>query len=179
VLGVAFLRRHRRTWEDRKNDPAVPLDERGYYHRQYRRRMLTSGLLVLLGILIPCGDLLLDRRFPMATAILYWVGVLVLVLFVLLLGFVDFFATGLHTKDALLRIRGEKAALERQVEEVRRALREGRGQEAGTDVSESEVRRPLREGRAPETSEPPRLGGDRFGDRLRNGLNHGAEDRPR
>lgn len=158
VLGVAFLRRHRRTWQERKNDPAVPLDERSYYHRQYRRRMLTSGLLVLLGVLIPIGDLLLDRRFPKETVLLYWGGVLVLVLFVLLLGFVDFFATGMHTKDAMLRIHGEKAALERQVEEMRRALREGQGQE---------------------TTGEPRPGGYRLGDRLRDGLNHGAEDRPR
>lgn len=130
VLGVAFLRRHRQTWRERKNDPNVDHAERTYYHRQYRRRMLTSGLLVALGVLIPLGDQLLERRFPLATVTFYWMAVLSLVLFVLLLGVVDFFATGMHTKDAILRVQGEKAALERQVEEVRRAIREGRSSEA-------------------------------------------------
>jgi len=130
ALGVAFLRRHRRTWQERKDDPNVEPAERTYYHRQYRRRLLTSGLLVALGVLIPVGDLLFDRRFPLATVTFYWIAVLSLVLFVLLLGVVDFFATGLHTKDAILRVQGEKAALQRQVEEVRRAIREGRAAES-------------------------------------------------
>jgi hypothetical protein len=124
LLGLAFLRRHRRTWQDRKNDPAIELSERKYYHRQYRRRMLTSGLLVLLGVLIPIGDALLERKFPLMAATLYWVGVLLIVLFVLSLGFLDLFAAGLHTKDAMLRIRGEKAALEREVQEIRRTIRD-------------------------------------------------------
>ncbi len=135
VLGLAFLRRHRRSWHDLKSDPAVAPGERNYYYRQYRRRVLTSGLLVLLGVLIPVGDQLFDRRFPVMTGTLYWVGVMSLVLFVLLLGVVDFFATGMHTKDALLRVRGEKAALERQVEEVRRALHEARGADPPIDDS--------------------------------------------
>ena len=127
VLGIAFLRRHRRTWRERKNDPNVDQAERTYYHGQYRRRLVTSGLLVALGLLIPVGDLLLDRRFAPTIVILDWAGVLSLVLVVLLLGIVDFFATSMHTKDAMLRVRGEKAALERQIEEVRRSLREGGG----------------------------------------------------
>lgn len=127
VLGVAFLRRHRRTWRERKNDPHVDLAERTYYRGQYRRRMVTSGLLVALGLLIPIGDQLLDRRFAATMVILFWAGVMSLVLVVLLLGLVDFFATSMHTKDAMLRVRGEKAALERHVDEFRRALRERPG----------------------------------------------------
>lgn len=127
ALGIAFLRRHRRTWLSRKNDPAVDYAERMFCYRQYRRRMLTSGLLVLLGVLIPIGTLLVDHKQARAAALpitLYWIGVLLLVLWVLLLGIVDLFATGFHAQDAMSRVRAEKAALERQVEEIRKSLRE-------------------------------------------------------
>jgi hypothetical protein len=126
VLGIMFLRRHRRTWSARRDDAALPDDERRYYGRQYRRRLVTSGLIVLLGVLIPIGDMLLDHRpAPPAVALtLFWIGILLLVLLVLLLGFVDLFATAMHARDAISRFYSEKAVLERQAEELRRSLRE-------------------------------------------------------
>ncbi|MGC1275977.1 MAG: hypothetical protein WBC44_19910 [Planctomycetaceae bacterium] len=128
TLGLAFLRRHRRMQQIRRDDPSIGDDEQLFYDRQYRRRLLTSGLIVVLGVLIPIGYLLLDRRpaLPATVVTLYWIGVLLLVLFVLLLGIIDLFATGMHAKDAISRVRSEKAALERQLEEVRRSLRERR-----------------------------------------------------
>jgi sterol desaturase/sphingolipid hydroxylase (fatty acid hydroxylase superfamily) len=128
ALGLMFLRRHRRVWQERKEDPSLGAEERRYYQRQHRRRMLTSGLMVLLGVLIPIGDLMFEQRprLPIVPLTLYWIGVLLLVLFVLLMGVVDLFATGVHAKDAISRVRAEKAALERQVEQLRQKLREER-----------------------------------------------------
>jgi sterol desaturase/sphingolipid hydroxylase (fatty acid hydroxylase superfamily) len=133
VLGAVFLRRHRRTWNARKANPALPAEERSYFARQHRRRMLTSSLIVMLGVLIPIGDLLFERKPapPVVPLTLFWIGVLLVVLWVLLLGVLDLFATGLHAKDAMSRVDAEKAALEHQLEEIRRAMREngepGRG----------------------------------------------------
>lgn len=127
LLGLAFLRRHRRTWKARRADPALSKEEQSYYARQHRRRMLTSGLIAALGLLIPIGDFLFERK-PAPAALpltLFWIGVLLIVLWVLLLGFVDLFATGIHAKDAMSQVNAEKAALERQLEEIRRAMREG------------------------------------------------------
>ena len=127
LLGLVFLRRHRHTWRARAVDPAISHEERSYFARQHRRRMLTSGLIVVLGVLIPIGDLLFERKpaFPALSLTLFWIGVLLLVLWVLLLGFLDLFATGLHAKDAMSQVNAEKAALERQLEEIRRTLRDG------------------------------------------------------
>ncbi|HEX6984488.1 MAG TPA: hypothetical protein VF170_03890, partial [Planctomycetaceae bacterium] len=82
------------------------------------------GLLVLLGVLIPIGDLLFARKPapPALPLTIYWIGVLSIVLLVLLMGLVDLFATGIHAKDAMSRVRSERAALERQLEEIRRSL---------------------------------------------------------
>ena len=126
VLGLAFLRRHRRTWRARQSDLLLDENARRYYWRQYRRRLVTSGLIVLLGVLIPVGDMLLERRPapPAVPLTLFWIGILLLVLLVLLLGFVDLFATGMHARDEISRFYTEKAALERQAEDLRRALRE-------------------------------------------------------
>lgn len=127
LLGLAFLRRHRRTWKARQCDPTISDEERTYYARQHRRRMLTSGLIAALGVLIPIGDFLFERK-PAPAALpltFFWIGVLLIVLWVLLLGVIDLFATGLHAKDAMSQVNAEKAALERQLEEIRRAMREG------------------------------------------------------
>ena len=127
ALGLAFLRRHRRTWQTRQADRTLDEGERAFYGRQYRRRMLTSGLIALLGVLIPLGDLLFERKPAPAAALpltLYWICVLLIVLWVLLLGVVDLFATGIYAKDEMSRVRAEKAALERQIEEIRKSLRE-------------------------------------------------------
>lgn len=127
LLGLAFLRRHRRTWKARQSDPTISDEERTYYARQHRRRMLTSGLIAALGVLIPIGDFLFERK-PAPAALpltFFWIGVLLIVLWVLLLGVIDLFATGLHAKDAMSQVNAEKAALERQLEEIRRAMREG------------------------------------------------------
>ncbi len=77
-------------------------------------------------MLIPIGDLLFERKPapPALPLTLFWIGVLLIVLWVLLLGFVDLFATGIHAKDAMSQVNAEKAALERQLEEIRRAMRE-------------------------------------------------------
>ena len=126
LLGLAFMRRHRRTWKTRQADPNISNDDRSYYARQHRRRMLTSGLIAALGVLIPIGDLLFERKPapPALPLTFFWIGVLLIVLWVLLLGFLDLFATGLHAQDAMSQVNAEKAALERQLEEIRRALRE-------------------------------------------------------
>ncbi|MBA3313817.1 MAG: hypothetical protein M3552_15535 [Planctomycetota bacterium] len=126
ILGAAFLRRHRRIWQERESDPAITDEERSFYARQHRRRMLTSGLIAALGVLIPAGDLLFTRKPPPpAIALtLFWIGVLLVVLWVLLLGVIDLVATGLHANDAMGRVNAEKAALEHQLEEIRRSLRE-------------------------------------------------------
>jgi hypothetical protein len=126
LMGLAFVRRHRRTWKARQSDPALSDEERSYYARQHRRRMLTSGLIAALGVLIPIGDLLFERKpaLPALPLTFFWIGVLLIVLWVLLLGFVDLFATGIHAKDAMSQVNAEKAALQRQLEEIRRTMRE-------------------------------------------------------
>jgi drug/metabolite transporter (DMT)-like permease len=125
-LGLAFLRRHRRVWRRRCDDPTIDPGELKFYQRQYRRRVLTSRLITALGVLIPVGMLLLSGRpkLPGPVVILYWIGVLVVTMCVMSLGLIDLFATGMYTRDALTRVQTERAALERQLEDVRRSLRE-------------------------------------------------------
>jgi len=138
LMGLVFLRRHRRTWKARQADGAISDEERSYYAHQHRRRMLTSGLIAALGVLIPIGDLLFARKPapPALPLTFFWIGVLLIVLWVLLLGFVDLFATGIHAKDAMSQVNAEKAALERQLEEIRRAMREGALEDGGSKLED-------------------------------------------
>ena len=129
VAGLWLIGRHRRTQDAREADPALSEGDRRFYRGQHRRRTTTSILLVLLGILVPFGDLLFERgqRPDPLPLTIYWLGVLSMVLFMLIMAVVDLFLTSIHTRDALTRVRTEQAALERDLQEFRRSLdRDGR-----------------------------------------------------
>ena len=61
VLGGSWLRWHFRVWNEHRNDATLDERERRHYRRQFRRRVQVAGLLILLGALIPIGDMLLAR----------------------------------------------------------------------------------------------------------------------
>jgi hypothetical protein len=70
--------------------------ERDFRRRQLRRRMQTSAMLGVLGVAIFIGQLLMIWVASRLFLVIYWSGVLLLLLWVLLLGVADMAATGLY-----------------------------------------------------------------------------------
>lgn len=118
VMGFLFMRWHVREWRQEKNDPSLDPKDREHYYARYRRRMQTSGMLMLLGVLIPLGDWLLDRGFVVASTIL-WFLVFGLIAWVILMAFGDMLSTRTHSHAALSKVRQKQRELERQVAELR------------------------------------------------------------
>lgn len=118
-IGIAMMRAHARTWSRQKNDPALDDDDRLHYYSRYRRRMQTSGMIALLGLLIPVGDQLILMKKAPGWVAGYWVAVLVLLAWVILRGLGDFAATTAYTRASLARVRQKQRALEQKLAELR------------------------------------------------------------
>lgn len=122
VLGLLLLRWHRKTRTRLQNDPSLDEHDQSHYARQYRRRMTTSSMVALLGVLIAVGDLLPWNRMPLLFPF-YWGAVLLLALWVVLLALGDLASSRAYTNAALSRIRQKQLELELEAAEHRRRRR--------------------------------------------------------
>lgn len=127
AVGLLFMRWNVQEWWQEKNDPALDPHDREHYYARYRRRMQTSGMLAVLGILIPVWDWLMERRMVMAATI---AGFLVLALlgWVFLMAFGDMAATRTHSQAAMSKVRQKQRELERQLAELK-----GRGHDGHSE----------------------------------------------
>lgn len=122
AIGGLMLRSHGRTWDHQKNDPDLEPEDRVHYHRRYRRRMQTSSLILILGILIPAGDLAVPHLPKRVGGILfaaYVLIILLLALWVMILGLSDFAATAAHSRRAMARLQEKQRELNRELAEIR------------------------------------------------------------
>jgi hypothetical protein len=110
VLGVFLLLWHRRTWRAVEAAGATDTEELAFQRRRYRRRLRTSGLLVVLGIALEGGQWIVPARHP-SFFVFYWFGVAVLATWMMMLAAADAFATRLHVRDELRRQAIERAKL--------------------------------------------------------------------
>jgi hypothetical protein len=121
VGGTAAVVWHFRSWRAKQGDSSLSPQEREHYRRQYRRRMQTSSIIVLLGVLFPVGDsngFVPWDRHPLAWT-MFWFFVLGLTLWVMLLALGDLASTRTHTRDALNRLREQQRELEREAARLR------------------------------------------------------------
>ena len=116
VLGsLTMLAWHIKSWREADHGG---LSERDYdfYRRQCRRRMQTSGMLGIIGLLI-FGHLWVRDNTMLA---LYWTGILGLLVWTVLLAVRDFAASRLHYGPQVADLRTEHLLLKREIERFRR-----------------------------------------------------------
>ena len=89
LFGAGQIFLHIRTWREARR---VDMDtkERDYRWRQFRRRIQTSAMLVLLGVALPVGQWIAGPPWVILT---YWGAVVLLVLWLALLALADMIAT--------------------------------------------------------------------------------------
>ncbi len=130
MVGAALwlIRVHWEHWQEADADTSLSDRDRDHLKRRHRRRMQTSTMLGVVGIAILAGRLFpLDE--PSAAALLYWTGVLLLVLWMALLAMADMVATRVHFNVQRRKVEGERARLEAKL----RRLEEGGGQKSDSD----------------------------------------------
>ncbi len=122
LFGGWLISCHWRSWQKTKRDEALSPEDYRHYARQFRRRMQASGLVLLIGILVPVGDWGIQwKRGDAVLATVYWLAVLGLTCWVLVLALGDMLSTHSHSRIAMSRIRRSQQELEREVERLRSA----------------------------------------------------------
>lgn len=137
VAGLVLMSWHLRNWRSRRDDPDLDDEERRFFRARFRRRMQTSGLLALLGILLPVGDYIPWEKAPGLFTI-YWGGVLLLLVWVILLAVGDMLSTGAHSRASLSRIREEQRKLREELHRLRARKSNGRSTPDSTTERQNE-----------------------------------------
>ena len=101
-MGSALLVSHQQSFARRKLDGALEEFEHQFHVRQHRRRMQTSGMLVLIGVLIIAGDAVIDWNGPIGVFAISWVVLLLLLsTWVVLLALGDWFSSQTHNRTLI------------------------------------------------------------------------------
>lgn len=105
------LRRHRVQWHRQRHARGLGDADRGFFYRQYRRRMQVSVMLGICGIGIFLGTNVLSPRAAPRLFILCWLGTLLLLLWMALLAAADALAIRNHARRDLQHIADQQHVL--------------------------------------------------------------------
>ena len=124
LTGAVMLWTHARAWRRHRDDADLDATEREHYRRQHSRRVQTSTLVCIIGVLLcfaheKMGWELLGRNSVIAYAA-YIIVLLMLTLWTVLLALGDFASSRVHHAGAAARLLRERQELERLLEEQRR-----------------------------------------------------------
>ena len=124
LFGGVLLRIHFAAWKQHQADPGSDENDLRYYRSQLRRRVQTSGLIILLGLMIPTGDNIFIpwERFPKSFT-LYWIAVLLLAAWIITLAMSDWVSSRFHARAArssLIELMRKQQELEEEVMRLRR-----------------------------------------------------------
>jgi hypothetical protein len=122
--GAVMLWTHVRAWRRHRDDADLESTEREHYRRQYSRRVQTSTLVCITGVMLcfaheKMGWEWLGKSSVMAYGA-YIIVLLMLTLWTVLLALGDFASSRLHHAGAAARLLRERQELERLLEEQRR-----------------------------------------------------------
>lgn len=118
-------------WKYRQPEAAADELSQSHARRQLRRRLQVSGMIALLGLLIPLGDMLpLFRNSPVAFFV-FWVAVLCLTGWIALLALADMASTRVFHGRAAQQLLQQKRALEAELAQYR--ARSGGGHRIHSD----------------------------------------------
>ncbi|MGE3313630.1 MAG: hypothetical protein AB7O26_00855 [Planctomycetaceae bacterium] len=127
VLGISMIVGHRRAWDGQKNDPELAEFDRVHFYRRFRRRMQTSAMLVVLGLLLAVGGTVIPwQNYPAAAQLAYWIGVLLLTFWVILLALGDILSTRVHSRISMAQVKQKQRELELELARLKSRGSNGR-----------------------------------------------------
>lgn len=118
ALALWLVRVHWEHWQEVDADSSLPPWERDHLRRRYRRRMQTSTMLGFVGVAVLAGRLFPPDE-PSLVTILYWTGVILLVLWMGLLALADMIATRIHYGIQRRKTDSERDRIEAQLRRFR------------------------------------------------------------
>ena len=127
LFGAGSLWRHIANRSGQIADPELSEEDRLFSRNQFRRRVQTSGLICVIGVLILVGDLVIpwgrngrgDKVAATFWFAIYWSGIIILALWIMLLALGDFAAIRANSEGKLARLRAAQRSLQREAERLR------------------------------------------------------------
>lgn len=126
MAGLALVQAHVRSWKRQQNDPELDNADYSHLYARYRRRLQTSGMIAVLGVMIAVGDQLPILRKRPDLFGLYWLAVLLLTFWVMLLAMGDYYSTRAHGRTSLADVRKKHRELEREIARFKNRRSNGR-----------------------------------------------------
>lgn len=114
LTSLLLMAWHAKSWREADHGGLSERDAE-FFRRQYRRRLQTSGMLGMIGVLILGHQWIPDNT----TLALYWTGVLGLLVWTVLLAAGDFAASRLHYGRQMVDQQTEHLLLQREIEKFR------------------------------------------------------------
>lgn len=127
LASAALMVSHARTWRRVRDRPA-PQDakETQYRWRQFRRRMQTTAMLAIAAVALLVGHWIDPERVSPLVFLLYWAGVILLVLWVALLAVADMISTKSYFGRVQQSQLVEKAKLQAELRKIQSSRGNGR-----------------------------------------------------
>ncbi|HVW03148.1 MAG TPA: hypothetical protein VHB77_22495 [Planctomycetaceae bacterium] len=126
LIGAAMLCAHAVAWRRHRDDSQLEPAEREHYRRQYSRRVQTSTLVCIIGVLLCFAHEKMGWEHLGKSSVLaygaYILVLLMLTLWTVLLALGDFASSRLHHAGAAAKLLRERQELERLLEEQRRKV---------------------------------------------------------
>ena len=121
LFGALLMWRHQAVWNRQQIDQQIEAGERRFLQRQYRRRMQSSAMIVVLGGMLHASNehLVAWQQAPAAFFVYIFV-MLILVAWIVALALADFLAAQIVHQTALSRLQEQRQELEKAVVELRR-----------------------------------------------------------
>lgn len=143
VGGLLMMRSHWRAWQKQQVDPEFDEADLRFFRRRFRRRIQASGLLTIIGVILPLGDFVLSGAVveagelaKLALFAAYVILLLLLSVWIVLLAIGDMASTKVHTTVSLNRIRAEQRKLEREAAALRSQIATDRTSSNGAPPSD-------------------------------------------
>lgn len=119
AFGVMLTWSHWKIWVRQQQEFIDNARELRHLQARFRRRAQTSGLIALVGLLIPLADLpIVWKQHPALSSIL-WIAICCVCLWIMLLALGDLVTTRAHSRATLLRLQTHKDELMDQLERLR------------------------------------------------------------
>lgn len=119
AIGLALLWSHRRVWRTQQQEFIDDPRELRHLQARFRRRTQTSGLIALVGVLIPVADLPVVWQQGPLLATLLWGAIGLICVWIGVLAVGDLMTTKAHSTATLARLEAHKDKLMEQLERLR------------------------------------------------------------
>ena len=123
AAAAGLIASHVRTWHRARGNELESV-EQDYRRRQYRRRLQASGMIGLVGILLPLGTLIPLQLHP-SLFVFFWFGVMLLTVWIMLLALGDMFSTRNFARRAQRENLVRQAKLRAELSRIQAGRRNG------------------------------------------------------